>query len=95
MAIEVEELFIQPFREIVDRGRQAVEYADDDDDPERAKVLAKAGQSIVKEGERALKKIQPLWDKQVSEHGDTFREAIRKNGMFLILYSFLLPTHSC
>lgn len=84
MAIEVEELFIQPFKEIVERGQQTIEYADDDDDPDRSVRLAKAGQNVLKEGERALRRIQPLWNKQVAEHGDAFREAIRKNGRFHI-----------
>jgi hypothetical protein len=84
MAIDIEELILAPFREVVDRGKDAVANADaaaeDDDENDTVKRLAKAGKAVVREGERALKRLQPLWDDQVAKHGDTFRAAMARNG---------------
>ena len=84
MAVEIEELILAPFREVVDRGKDAVTNAEaaveDDTDDETAKRMAKAGKAIVREGERALKRLQPLWDGQVEKYGDMFKTAMSKNG---------------
>ncbi len=81
MAIDIEELILAPFREVVDRGKEAVANADsDDDENDTVKRLSKAGKAVVREGERALKRLQPLWDDQVAKHGDTFRAAMARNG---------------
>jgi hypothetical protein len=84
MAVDVEELIIRPFREVVERGKEAADNADaagDDVDAELSKAMAKAARSVLKEGERALKRIQPLWDSQVERFGDSFKNSIRQNGM--------------
>jgi hypothetical protein len=87
MAVDVEELIIAPFREVVDRGKDAVNNAEaaahGDDDDETAKRMAKAGKALVREGERALKRLKPLWDDQVEKHGDIFKTAMGKNGRCL------------
>lgn len=82
MAIDAEELVINPFKEVVERGHDVVSNAHgaQDDDLELAKQMTKAGQAIVREGERALKRLQPLWDTHVQKYGDQFKEAIRQNG---------------
>jgi hypothetical protein len=85
MAVDIEELIIAPFREVVDRGKEAAANADaavqdGDDDDESAKRMAKAAKGVVREGERALRRLQPLWDDQVEKHGDTFKAAMGKNG---------------
>ncbi|KAH7034553.1 uncharacterized protein B0I36DRAFT_360067 [Microdochium trichocladiopsis] len=79
MAIDAEDLVIQPFRELVERGKEAIANAGDaaDEDPDQAKVMAKAAASVVKEGERALGRLQPLWEQQLEKYGDAFTEAIR------------------
>jgi len=41
--------------------------------------MAKAGKAVVREGERALKRLQPLWDDQVEKYGDRFKAAMGKN----------------
>ncbi|KAI1467736.1 uncharacterized protein F4812DRAFT_459837 [Daldinia caldariorum] len=95
MAIDVEELFIQPFREVVERGKEAVANAEtaagsgkdeDDADPSSEQDVAdmlKAARSLVKEGERALQRLLPLWQERVDKHGDAFREAMRQNDRIL------------
>lgn len=82
MAVDVEELIITPFREVVERGKEAVANAEEaqNDDPEQAKQMMKSAMAITKEGERALKRLQPLWDSQVEKHGDTFKDIIADNG---------------
>lgn len=85
MAVDIEELIIAPIREVVDRGKEAVANAEsaddrDDDADDVTKRMAKAGKALVREGERALKRLQPLWDDQVKKYGDAFRTAMDKNG---------------
>lgn len=82
MAVDVEELIISPFREVVERGKEAVTNAEEaqDEYPDQAKQMMKSAQIVSKEGERALKRLQPLWDSQVEKHGDVFKEMIGDNG---------------
>ncbi|CAJ0549329.1 Ff.00g029420.m01.CDS01 [Fusarium sp. VM40] len=70
---DVADLVISPFRDIVDKGRKAVENAGDD------KTMLKASQSLTKEGERALKKIEPLCRKHLDEYGSNFLDALKEN----------------
>ncbi|KAF5659255.1 hypothetical protein FHETE_9499 [Fusarium heterosporum] len=70
---DVADLVISPFRDIVDKGRKAIENAGDD------KPMLKASQSLVKEGERALKKIEPLCRKHLDEYGSNFLDALKEN----------------
>ncbi|KAK1764258.1 hypothetical protein QBC33DRAFT_497839 [Phialemonium atrogriseum] len=81
MAIDVEVLILEPFREVVERGKEAAANAEaaQDDDPELSKEMAKAAQAVMKGGERALKRLQPLWDSQVEKYGDDFKETMREN----------------
>ncbi|KAI0110241.1 hypothetical protein F4814DRAFT_396772 [Daldinia grandis] len=97
MAIDAEELLIQPFREVVERGKEAVVNAeasagsgDDEDedgtDPSNGQNVTdmlKAARSLVKEGERALQRLLPLWQDRVDKHGDAFTEAMRQNDRIL------------
>ncbi|GJC84744.1 hypothetical protein ColLi_07582 [Colletotrichum liriopes] len=81
MAVDIEELIILPFREVVERGKEATTNAEEaqNEDPEQAKQMMKFATMITKEGERALKRLQPLWDNQVEKHGDMFKEIIADN----------------
>ncbi|KAF4457013.1 hypothetical protein F53441_1028 [Fusarium austroafricanum] len=81
---DVTDLVIAPFRDIVDKGREAVENAGDD------KVMLKASQSLIKEGERALKKIEPLCRKHLDEYGSNFLDALKENGKTLFHHLALL-----
>lgn len=88
MAVDAEELVIRPFREVVQRGNEAVDNAEQVFEEEGdgqchdvvARRLAKAGQILRKEGERALKKLQPLWDDQAAKHGEGFKTLMADNG---------------
>lgn len=87
MGVEAEVLILGPFREVIERGKEAVDNAEDagDEDVEASASLLKAAQAIVKEGERALKRIQPLWDSQVEKYGDAFKDRLSRNGVVFIL----------
>ena len=87
MAIDVEQLILQPFRDVVERGKEAAGNAEStgDDEPGVAKAMLKSARTLVREGERALQRLQPLWDERVAQHGDTFVEAMRDNGKALAL----------
>ncbi|OTB01626.1 hypothetical protein M426DRAFT_211901 [Hypoxylon sp. CI-4A] len=90
MAIDVEELVIQPFREVVERGKEAVANAEaeaggvDEDagDPSNSRDVSgmlRAARSLAKEGDRALQRLLPLWKEKVDRYGDAFTEAMRQN----------------
>jgi hypothetical protein len=81
MGIEAEELILSPFHEVVSRGKEAVASAEGaaGEDAELSRLMAKAGTAVVKEGERALKRLQPLWDSQVGLYGDAFKEKMSQD----------------
>lgn len=83
MAVDVEELIIRPFREAVLLGKDAVAKAEEaaDEDEHLSSRMLKASQAIIKEGERALKRLQPLWDGQVEKYGDAFKDTLAQNGI--------------
>jgi hypothetical protein len=70
----MDDLVITPFRDIVVKGRSAVENAGDN------RPMAKAAQSLIEEGERALKKIDPLCHTYLDKYGFNFVEALKENG---------------
>lgn len=71
---DIADLVVTPFRDIVEKGQTAVENAGD------TQPMLKAAQSLVKEGERALKRIEPLCRKQLEEYGSNFLDALKENG---------------
>ncbi|KAI0482527.1 hypothetical protein GGR56DRAFT_191696 [Xylariaceae sp. FL0804] len=75
---EVERLLLAPFREIVEKGRTAVENAQAADG-EAPGSMAKAAQSLVKEGERALKRIEPLCMQTYGEYRMGFINFLKEN----------------
>lgn len=70
------DLILTPFRDIVDKGRTAIQNAGD------TQPMLKASQALLKEGERALKKIEPLCKKHFDDYGPAFLEAVKDNGKF-------------
>lgn len=96
MGVDAEVLILGPFREVAERGKEAIANAQDIDDDagnEGAKYMLKAAQTVAKEGERALKRLQPLWDGQVGKYGDAFTDALSQNGIpdsSLLLSTLLL-----
>ncbi|RYO77950.1 hypothetical protein DL766_006204 [Monosporascus sp. MC13-8B] len=78
MADEAERLVTAPFREIVEKGNVALENAQNAED-EKAASMLKAAQSLVKEGDRALKRIEPLCTNNYSEYGTNFIDAVKEH----------------
>ncbi|RYP18026.1 hypothetical protein DL765_004142 [Monosporascus sp. GIB2] len=81
MVFDVKKLILQPFHEVVERGKEAVANAEaDGHEPGVAKLMLKSARALEKEGERALQRLQPLWDGRVAQYGNSFTEAMRDNG---------------
>ncbi|KAI5866771.1 hypothetical protein GGS23DRAFT_593507 [Durotheca rogersii] len=78
MADEVERLATAPFREIIEKGRTAIENAPHADE-ETSPLMVKVAQSLVREGERALKRIEPLCTKNYEDYGVNFVDAMKEN----------------
>ncbi|KAI1079199.1 hypothetical protein F5B20DRAFT_545378 [Whalleya microplaca] len=78
MADEVERLAIAPFREIIEKGTVAIENASNAGE-EISPLMLKVAQNLVKEGERALKRIEPLCTRNYDEFGSNFIDAIKEN----------------
>lgn len=85
MGLDAETLILGPFREVAERGREALSNAEEarEDDPEVSNHMLKAAQIVVKEGERALKKLQPLWDGQAEKYGDDFKNSLSRSGKLI------------
>ncbi|KAH8681258.1 hypothetical protein BX600DRAFT_16720 [Xylariales sp. PMI_506] len=78
MADEADRLVVAPFREIVEKANVAIENARNADD-EAAAPMLKAAQSLAKEGERALKRIEPLCSDYYQEYGVNFIDAVKEH----------------
>lgn len=74
---DVDELVTTPFREIVEKGKLAIDNAGD-----KHPIMFKAAQALVKEGERGLKRIEPLCRKQFEDYGIAFVAALKDNGKY-------------
>ncbi|KAH7328318.1 hypothetical protein B0I35DRAFT_473047 [Stachybotrys elegans] len=66
-------LVVAPFRDIVEKGNAASENAGENEQ------MLKAAQSLVREGQRALKKIEPLTKKHFGEYRSNFIQALKEN----------------
>ncbi|OAA66565.1 Src-domain containing protein [Niveomyces insectorum RCEF 264] len=89
MGVDAEELIVRPFNEVVERGNEAIANAhahaaaaattaDNSDHAaaDLAERLARAGRAVVREGARAVKRLQPVWDDQVEKYGEAFKDAM-------------------
>lgn len=74
----VGDLLLVPFRDMVTQANIAIDNAQDASNDE----MLKASQSLAKEGERALKRIEPLCIKHFDEFGSNFVHALKDNGMY-------------
>ncbi|KAH6693588.1 hypothetical protein F5X68DRAFT_258494 [Plectosphaerella plurivora] len=81
MAVDAEELVTRIFREVVERGNEAVAQAEDvaDEDEEVGWRLLKAGQALVKEGERAIKRLKPLLQNRPADFSDAVKRMMIQN----------------
>ncbi|KAK9436894.1 SH3 domain-containing protein [Metarhizium brunneum] len=68
------EFLLAPFRDIVSKAKDAAENAGDEQTSMR-----KAAETLCKEGQRALNRLEPLCSKIANQHGVTFTRAIKAN----------------
>jgi hypothetical protein len=73
----VDEVILAPFRDMVAYGKVAVNNAENIGNEQ----MLRAAQVIVKEGERALKRIEPVCQRSHYEYGPSFVDALMNNGM--------------
>jgi hypothetical protein len=76
---DVQNLVLAPYRCMVEKGTVAVEQMKDADQS-ASEQARKFAQNLVKEGGRALKKIEPLCKKHWEEYGPNFVTALKENG---------------
>ena len=91
MADDAERLVTAPFREIVEKGNVALLNAQDAEDDD-AVGMVKAAQNLLKEGDRALKRIEPLCAKNYGEYGVNFIDAVKEHGK---TFRFPSPRLTC
>ncbi|KAH8201218.1 hypothetical protein TruAng_004608 [Truncatella angustata] len=85
MAVEVEDLIAQPFRELINRGNEVIANAEGtrSANPELSRVMLKSARAVVREGERALQRVEPLLLGHLEKYGDAFRDAVKEcNDLF-------------
>ncbi|OAA46426.1 RING finger domain-containing protein [Cordyceps fumosorosea ARSEF 2679] len=73
MGDEVDVLSLKPFRDVVEHANTALENAGDNE------VMRKAAKKLLREGEKAVKLIEPQCTKRHTEYGDNFLHALREN----------------
>jgi len=102
---DAEDLLIRPLRDVISIGNAAVTNATlvppqnsgsaHDVDP-----MTRAAYALVREGQRALNKVQLVWQDQVNKYGDSFREIMVQQGKtprkcyYLNSTYLLIPTSS-
>jgi hypothetical protein len=79
---DIQNLVLSPFQEIVEKGKIALANATDAG-LSKSDEMPKAAQSLAREGERALKKIEPLCKKHWEEYSTNFVVALKENGRFI------------
>lgn len=82
----IRDLILAPFRDIVAQGRIASGHADavSNDD------MRTVAQNLMKEGERAIKRLEPLCRKKYEDFGVTFVNALKDDGKKCSLGPLLL-----
>lgn len=75
---DVQNLVLAPFKGMVEKGTVAVEQGKDGDQTTWEQTR-KFAQNLIKEGGRALKKLEPLCKKQWEEYGANFVAALKEN----------------
>lgn len=73
---DVQHLVLAPFHDVVAKGRIAVGNAK----AAGSQSMLKAAQGLLSNGERALKKIEPVCKRQLEECGVNFVDALKENG---------------
>lgn len=86
MAVNAQDLLIQPFKDVIALAVTAAANATasaDDETEHGVKVeqMLQSSKSLAREGERALRKVQAVWQSQMVIHGDAFGDRMLKQGV--------------
>lgn len=73
----VANLVFAPFRDMIEKGRAAMRNAT------RSQAMLRAAADLVKEGERALKRLEPICSRYYTAYGADFVEALKGNGSYI------------
>ncbi len=79
MAVDAEDLLIRPFRDVVAVGNTALANASASASS-HADLMSRAAHALVREGERALNKVQLIWQDRITKHGNGFSEMMVQQG---------------
>lgn len=79
MAVDAEDLLIRPFRDVVAVGNTALANASTSSSS-HADLMSRAAQALVREGERALNKVQLIWQDRITKHGSGFSDLMVQQG---------------
>ena len=77
----VNDLVVAPFRDLVEKASTALKNAGADDGTD-TEPMQKAAKSLMKEGERGLKRIEPLCRSHAQEFGSAFVRALKEDSRF-------------
>lgn len=71
----IEDLVLAPFRDIVAQATAALHNADDE-----GRTMRTAAEALLREGERALRRIEPLCRRKGEECGVAFVDGLKDDG---------------
>lgn len=76
MGLDAEALFLQPFGDVVMLANTALVNAEADQDSH----MTVAARALLREAERAKRKVEAVWETEVEKHGDAFRTMMVQQG---------------
>lgn len=74
------DLFLTPLRDIIEKGNIAAQNAYESENP----AMHDAALGLVREGERAMRRIEPLCEKLVQQYGLAAVTAIKEHGTLVL-----------
>lgn len=76
MGLDAEALFLQPFGDVVILANAALVNSEADQDSH----MTVAARALLREAERAKRKVEAVWETEVEKNGDAFRAMMVQQG---------------
>lgn len=76
MGLDAEALFLQPFGDVVILANAALVNSEADQDSH----MTVAARALLREAERAKRKVEAVWEAEVEKNGDAFRAMMVQQG---------------
>jgi len=76
MGLDAEALFLQPFGDVVVLANTALINSEAEHDNH----MTVAARGLLREAERAKRKVEAVWEIEVEKHGDAFRAMMVQQG---------------